>query len=179
MVTDTTADAKPHLLLRAATASGHEQVDAAFARYDLALKADYVAFLIGHARVLPPIEAALRDYPGLPPFRPRTPALAADLSALGAEMPERDDVASPASTADAWGMMYVVEGSRLGGGFLARRVSPAFPKAYLEAVHERGGWRAMLDSFDAAADAGGPDWIARAIETARATFDRYHESANR
>ena len=172
-----TDPAAPHLLLRAATSPKHEEVDATFARYDFADRASYGSLLAAHARVLPPIERALADYPGLPAFPPRTPALAGDLAALGRDMPEPGDVSRPASPAAAWGMLYVIEGSRLGGVFLARQVPEGMPKAYLSAGHARGGWRAMLDALDEAAE--GQMWLDEAIAAATATFDLYATAAVR
>ena len=168
-----------HQALRAATADKHEAVDATFARYDLADAGDYAAFLTAHARVLPAVEHALADVEALPSFAPRTPQLAADLSALDRLMPAPDMVSPPASDAAAWGMLYVIEGSRLGGAFLARAVPDPLPKAYLSAAHERGGWRQLLQSLDAAAANGGGMWVHDAIAAARATFDLYAAAANR
>ena len=46
------------------------------------------------------------------------------------------------------GILYVVEGSRLGGRFLARRVPAAFPKSYLDAHQPSGNWAKLLASID-------------------------------
>ena len=172
-----TDPAAPHLALRAATSTKHEEVDATFARYDFADPASYGALLAAHARVLPPIEQALAGYPGLPAFPPRTSALADDLVALGRSLPQPDAVPRPASPAEAWGMLYVIEGSRLGGVFLARSVPEGLPKAYLSAGHVRGGWRAMLDALDQAAE--GEAWLQQAITAATTTFDLYAAAAAR
>ncbi len=47
------------------------------------------------------------------------------------------------------GVLYVVEGSRLGGRFLARRVPAEFPKSYLDAHKPSGNWANLLASIDA------------------------------
>lgn len=162
--------------LRNATASAHEAVDAAFGGYDLADAGSYGAFLIAHARVLPAIEAALAGVPGLPTLRPRTPLLTADLAALGRPMPEMACVAEPRDAAAAFGMAYVIEGSRLGGGFLARNVGAALPRAYLSATHLPGEWRAFGEALETAA-AGDPAWIARATSAAHEVFGEYRAAA--
>jgi len=164
---------KPHLALRAATGDKHDEVDALFARYDLTDQASYAAFLVAHARVLPGIEAALAATPALPSFKPRTAALADDIARLGQSLPPAHATPEPADEAAAWGMFYVTEGSRLGGAMLVRSVPEDFPRAYLAAAHERGGWRRLLDELDAAAEAGDAGWLDRATVAARATFDAY------
>lgn len=162
--------------LRAATAGMHERVDAAFAGFDLADADGYAAFLVAHARALPGIEAALTRPGGLPPLRPRTPLLVADLAALGRVMPDAYPVAAPAGAAEAFGMAYVVEGSRLGGGVLAGRLRRDLPHAYLSATHLPGEWRAFGTALDAAA-AGDPSWIAQATRAAERTFALYRRAA--
>lgn len=173
----TTAAIPPHAALRAATADCHERVDATFASFDLADKGSYTAFLMAHARVVPAIESALRDAGGLPRIEPRAVALAADLAALGATMPSAVKVTPPASDAIAWGMLYVIEGSRLGGVFLARGVGADLPKTYLAAGHERGGWKALLRALDAAGEDGGTMWLADAEHAARQVFELYEQAA--
>lgn len=177
MVVTEPADVPPHLRLRAILAEKHAQVDAAFGGFDLADREGYGAFLAAHARVLPPIEQALRPVAELPAFEPRAGALTSDLAALGISPPSPAPAPSPASVSEAWGMFYVIEGSRLGGGMLARMVPDAFPKAYLGAVHQRGGWRALCQALDEAVAAGGEGYMDAIVVGARATFDRYAAAA--
>src|ERR1700712_3441546 len=107
------------MALRHATATDHEIVDAAFGRFDLASPASYAEFLTAHARVLGPLESAVA---GLwPLWQPRFPFLTADLHDLKHEIPAGNAVPS-FSDAEKWGVLYVLEGSRLGGGILAGRV---------------------------------------------------------
>ncbi|QIG79227.1 biliverdin-producing heme oxygenase [Stakelama tenebrarum] len=47
------------------------------------------------------------------------------------------------------GTLYVLEGSRLGGRFLARRLPPDFPRRYLDADQPADKWRKFLEKFDA------------------------------
>lgn len=161
--------------LRATTGADHERVDAAFAGFDLADREGYRGFLLAHARALPAAEAVLAAVPGLPAFRPRTPLIAADLAAFGETMPAPLPFAVPGGDAGAWGALYVVEGSRLGGTLLARSVAEGWPGGYLGAKHLSGEWRVLLAALDEAAvdDA----WTQRAVEGARATFELYRRAA--
>lgn len=139
--------------LRSETAALHDQVDAAFARYDIATTDGYRAMLCAHARVLPAIEAALEGWRDtLPdwPERKRSAALFADLAALGVE-PARIAAAADFridSAAAALGTAYVLEGSRLGGRVLARRLPPAAPRAYLAAPQARGSWPRLMRALN-------------------------------
>ena len=159
--------------LRAATAPDHDHVDAAFAGYDLTTEGDYRRFLRAHARALPAAEAALAacDLPG---WRRRTPMIAADLAALGEPMPDPLPFTLPPGEAAALGALYVVEGSRLGGIMLARRVTDSLPAAYLGAKHEQGEWRALLATIDARI---GEAAIPEAIAGAHAAFALYAAAA--
>ncbi|WP_404712914.1 biliverdin-producing heme oxygenase [Sphingomonas sp. MMS24-J13] len=161
--------------LRAATKADHEAVDAAFGRFQLTDAAAYGAFLTAHARALPAVEAALADIAGLPPLRPRTPLIHADLAALGIPLPEPLPLPAPADHATAFGMAYVIDGSRLGGGMLARQVPADLPRAYLSATHLAGEWRAFGQALDAAAEDAA--WTARAITGAKRVFDLYAQAA--
>jgi heme oxygenase len=105
-------------------------------------------------------------------FRPRAPLLAQDLVALGVKMPALLPLAPPTSAAAKAGMLYVIEGSRLGGGLLARQVPAGLPSAYLSATHLPGEWRALLARLDAEVD-GATD----AIDSARTVFDLYKRAA--
>jgi heme oxygenase len=102
-----------------------------------------------------------------------------DLSTLGLTMPPPLPVATPESEAAAFGMLYVVEGSRLGGAMLARRVPPTLPRAYLSAIHLPGAWRAFGELLDQEARAGGARWVEQAIIAAEATFDLFAAAAAR
>lgn len=162
--------------IRAATAANHETVDATFGRFDLGRDEDYGRFLLAHARALPAVEAALRTLPGLPPLRPRTPLLHADLATLGLAVPTPIAIDPPQDRASGFGMAYVMEGSRLGGGMLARGVPAHLPRTYLTATHVAGEWRAFGQALDAAAEDAA--WLDRAIVSARRVFDLYAEAAN-
>ncbi|WP_419826045.1 biliverdin-producing heme oxygenase [Sphingomonas sp.] len=171
-----------HQALREATRADHEALDGMFGRFDLGDRDAYRAFLTAHAMALPAVEAAL-DAAGfadaLPdwPERHRADAIAADLAALGAPLPA--PLASPAiaDAAACWGAAYVLEGSRLGGAFLARQVADAWPKSYLGTSQTPGRWRAFLSALDDAIAT--PQDIASAGATARAVFALFGEAGRR
>ncbi|PZU11988.1 biliverdin-producing heme oxygenase [Sphingomonas sp.] len=161
--------------LRATTASDHDLVDAAFGVTDFADREAYGRFLAAHALALPAVEAALESLAILPPLRPRAPLIESDLRALGLDLPAPLPFDLPRTGASGFGAAYVIEGSRLGGGLLSRRVAPGLPASYLSETHLPGEWRGFLAALDAAA--AGDAWIAEAITAARATFDLYRRAA--
>jgi heme oxygenase len=113
--------------LRALTHAAHERVDMAFSQLSLTEPAGYATFLRAHSAVLPACERALTASGAesfLPdwPSRVRAPALRADLATIGAQPGAEIGDIGMLSPAAAFGMMYVLEGSRLGGAILARRL---------------------------------------------------------
>lgn len=162
--------------LRAATRTAHEAVDAAFGRFDLSDRDGYRAFLVAHARALPVAEALALSVPLDPAPVPRAPLLAADLADLGAPMPEPLTFA-PRSDAARWGILYVVEGSRLGGAMLAKAVPPGLPHRYLAAAHPAGQWRALRTAIDAAGEGKDEPWHAAMLDAALACFRLYERAA--
>ncbi|WP_230481369.1 biliverdin-producing heme oxygenase [Sphingomonas sp. Leaf21] len=163
------------MILRARTTPAHEAVDAAYGQYRLDDREGYTAFLIAHARALPPVEAWLAGKGIAFPWRSRRAALAADLSALGRDMPEPLAFDLPDDDAARWGALYVTEGSRLGGVMLARQVGEQLPRAYLESGFGPGEWRDFRLALDSAA--GDDDWIARAVSAAERVFALYGRAA--
>jgi heme oxygenase len=161
--------------LRAATAADHDAVDSAFGETDFGDHAAYGRFLTAHALALPAVEAALEGFTALPPRRLRAPLIESDLRALGVDMPSPLPISAPETTAAAFGTAYVIEGSRLGGGMLAKRVGADLPTAYLSETHLPGEWRGFLAALDRSAE--GDSWIAEMIAAARATFDLYRKAA--
>ena len=161
--------------LRSRTAAAHERVDAAFGSHDLASPDTYRRFLAAHARALPDAEAmAAAVWPAL---RRRTPLLAADLAAIGLPIDLPAMTAHEAGPAQ-WGALYVVEGSRLGGGLLARRVAEGMPCAYLSAVHEPGEWRTIRSAIDAAATGQAEAWHDAMVAGALDVFGLYEAAAD-
>lgn len=163
--------------LREATGAAHDHVDAAFGAHDLSSPKAYRAFLIAHARALPAAEAVMAALPFAATLTPRRPALAADLAALGEPLPAPLPFAPGEDEATRWGVLYVVEGSRLGGAMLARQVPDTLPHAYLDAVHPPGQWRAIRAALDAGAAGRDADWHARMVAGALETFALYARAA--
>lgn len=164
-------------IFRESTRAAHEQVDAAFARFDLTNRDSYAAMLVAHARALPSAEAAMAADPTLPTWHPRMELLAQDLHDLGQPLPPTLPLAIPGNAAGLAGLAYVVEGSRLGGVYLARQVGEGLPVRYLSAAHAKGEWRALLAWLDDAGEAGGPAWIDDALAGAAAGFALYRQAA--
>jgi heme oxygenase len=116
-------------ILRDATDVAHRRLDAGFAAYDLTRRADYLAFLMAMQAAFAPLEAWLDETdPGFLPMdwsqRRRAEALRVDLQGLGIVASEGSSaVPPPTLPADAApGVLYVLEGSRLGGQVLLRQV---------------------------------------------------------
>lgn len=162
------------MVLRTATATDHVIVDAAFGRFDLASTGSYADFLSAHAQVLAPLERAVAHL--WSPWRARFPLLQADLADLGAKRVEAGPTPE-LSEAEAWGALYVLEGSRLGGSLLAGRVSPGMPSRYLSAAHEGGSWRQFAEALDEAGGSQGKDWSEAAIRGAKSAFTRFADAA--
>ena len=157
--------------LRHATSDDHRRVDALFAGYSLGSAADYRAFLTAHARALAALEPAAR------PASARLPLLARDMAALDTPMPEA--LSSPPGKGDGyrWGLLYALEGSRLGGAMLLRQVGAGLPTAYLSAVHGKGEWTAFQRALDEASAKGGEGWLDDAVEGAKAAFAVFARAA--
>jgi heme oxygenase len=73
------------------------------------------------------------------------------------------------------GALYVLEGSRLGGRFLARQVPREFPRAYLDANQPAENWRNLLDRCDAMLYQ--PAALQSALTAAHAVFAAFERSA--
>lgn len=113
-------------LLRRATADAHHRLDSGWAGHDLKDRDAYGAFLVAMAAALVPLEAdlALAEPGALPPDWParrRGAALLADLAALGHPGPPAPATPRPPTRPEAAGLLYVLEGSRLGGQLLLRQ----------------------------------------------------------
>ena len=165
-----------HASLKARTGHAHDAVDSLFSRFDLGERESYVSFLLAHARVLPGIEAALR-HDCLPPWQPRTGHLAHDLGAFGCGLPVPMEVRAGPGLARQTGLLYVIEGSRLGGRLLLGRVRPGFSAEFLTAVHEPGAWRAFTRALDARAGLEGPAWLEDVLGGALHGFELYGAAA--
>ncbi len=135
--------------LRARTAPQHRATEAAYAGYDLTNRRSYTTFLQAHGRAVTAAEQVLSASAGLPEWQPRAPLLRQDLDALDAPMPNPLPFPAVRDTGEAWGVLYVLEGSRLGSELLSRRVPPGLPRSYLAASHGPGGWHAFRTRLEA------------------------------
>jgi heme oxygenase (biliverdin-IX-beta and delta-forming) len=114
--------------------------------------------------------------------RRKAPLLAADLVALTGERPQGGacpDLPRMHGIGDAFGSMYVMEGSTLGGRFIAPHVAarlnlePGHGNAYFEGYGPRTG--SMWNAFRATASASVPQsQFDDAVKAAIATFDSLH-----
>jgi heme oxygenase len=140
-------------MLRAATRAAHDRVDALFGDLNLGRAADYRHFLTAQAAAFLPVEAALdaqgvaASFPGWGERR-RADLLRADLDALGLAVPPPLPAPSLPSRAAVAGAAYVLEGSRLGGAMLARRVPAGVPRLFLGAAAPPGHWGAFLEQLE-------------------------------
>lgn len=185
VVEDTSAIAT----LRLATHHEHHAVEQLPAMSALAQgrpdAAAYARLLQAHLAVLGPWERCLapwlraRRCDGWR-YRPRIPALEQDLRSLGAMAAPAPAAAAGEAEDDAirWGMLYVVEGSLLGGRVIARALRQHQPQL--------AGALAYFDLGSTAPQAWGPfqrgleqalrgaDARARAAAGAVAMFRRFH-----
>lgn len=173
-------------MLRAATADLHAEVDARFAGSFEGDTADYAGFLSAMAAVLLPLERALEGanvHRAVPDWdqRRRACLLLDDLQALGAAPPRELDPPSVGGEARQLGIVYVLEGSRLGGKLLLRRAL-GHPDArvrtatrYLSHGAGRDLWSSFLLRLEASpAVNGAPD---EAVAGARAAFALFGDRA--
>lgn len=167
-----------HALLRAATRAAHDQVDAAFSKWNLADRADYADFLSAQARAYLPVEQAVAAAPkgalGDWSKRARGPLLIADLAELGIQAPAGEAVAF-ATPAEALGGAYVLEGSRLGGAMLRKSVAPGLPTRFLSPPSIAGRWRDFLQMLEQ--ELSSDVQRSHAVAGAQLVFDRFLRAA--
>ncbi|MDG2535403.1 biliverdin-producing heme oxygenase [Sphingomonas sp. HITSZ_GF] len=185
-----------HQALRDGTSLAHDRVDAAFADFDLTDRASYARFLAAHADVVWPLEATLpgdrvvanwadrkrghllrEDLAQLPRQSVRPELVEGRASASGAPDGEEpfDKLRANGDLSAIAGTLYVLEGSRLGGKFLARRLPAGFPRAYLDADQRAENWQQLLGVIDRLLRE--PDALAAALAAALATFAAFEHSA--
>lgn len=154
-----------HQMLRDGTRDRHETLDQGLALTgDTLSQARYLTYLRALLGWLEPVERQLWQQAW--PAELRAPARAgksalirADLRAAGdtTPVPQCPDAPAPqAADAYALGVAYVVEGSQLGGRFLAKRLAhtaPCLPLGYLRGYGEETGtlWKGFLAHLDSAA----------------------------
>lgn len=168
------------LRLRQFGAELHQQVDEAFSALTPQTADGYRRFLRAHAAALfsleqtlehHAIERLLADWPA----RRRSPALLADLQALGCAgaMPVPMPALWQVTKGWCWGAVYVLEGSRLGAQVLVRRVQTEQPEApvnYLAHGDSAALWPAFLRQLEASAQQCDEQELRRGVEDAFALF---------
>lgn len=176
-------------MLRHSTSAAHEALDHRLSQLDLSAFEDYRAFLAIQAAALLSIEAAL-DAAGAAlhlhdwPDRRRSDALRADLEALR-EIPARVAFEPIRSTAEIFGTLYVLEGSRLGGTLLHRQAQKSNDPRILSAMrflaHGAGMkfWQSFVQVLEAKALQGDPPLAAdAAIAAAERAFRAFSAAAD-
>ncbi|MFT8809595.1 biliverdin-producing heme oxygenase [Gluconobacter sp.] len=164
--------------LRRVSRKAHEAVDEVFSRFDLADRKSYGAFLTAHARALVVAENYLsRHASSVPAWLPRGGLLREDLRQMGLPVPAVQQDSFAESEGTALGVLYVLEGSRLGGRVLSGRVGEGFPKAYLSAFHQKGEWPAFLDRLGVYLDGSDASGRQAVTEGAVAAFALFRNAA--
>ena len=166
-----------HERLRNATRFCHEEVDALYGQFDLGDRGSYGDFLAAHARALLPLEEWIGMSDLVEGAQPRSPALRADIEALGRPLIEPARLAWEKKDSALWGAAYVIEGSRLGGAVLRKAVAADLPHQYLSSIHPQGAWRAFLRQLDRKASDGGEFWQIEAVASAIRTFTLFADGA--
>lgn len=169
-------------LLRTATADLHAVVDARFSGDFASDKAAYGRFLTALGSTVLPLEAAFeavdveRLLPDWPQRR-RAASLRSDMATLDLPIPFPRPVEPPRGEARLFGMLYVLEGSRLGGKLLLRRAlanpdrQMRSATRYLGHGDGRDLWRPFLERLEtSSAVASAPD---AAIAGARDAFSLF------
>ncbi|RBP16457.1 heme oxygenase [Roseiarcus fermentans] len=168
-----------HAWLKQSTSAAHQKVDAAFSRFALDDARSYRSFLIAQATALFPIEAWLGERAGAVladwPERARAAALEADLARLEASAPAGAAFAASDDPAAIAGVLYVLEGSRIGGAILAKRVPDRLPKAYLASGCDAQSWRQVVSRLDDVIRDQGTRTAS--AEAALAVFARFEQAA--
>ena len=157
--------------LRARTADLHRALDERVADRSVLSVQGYVRFLTMHARIIPTAEkwlagqSAFHDIPDAQ-GRLRNTSLESDFRGLGIPMPASENMSFLNEKTSVAGICYVLEGSRLGGAYLASLIGQGgarHPVNFLCQGREKPLWRSFLDwlssleqtraNIDGAADA--------------------------
>lgn len=143
--------------MRAATAGDHQALDQTATALDFDSASGYGRFLLASAAALTPLELAL-EREGVASWMPdwssrsRRAVLREDLAALGLLPIPVMEIHPTFSRAFAVGVLYVLEGSRLGAKFLVRRVreaGPTLPLGYLSHGEGSNLWLSFLGWLEA------------------------------
>ena len=140
-------------LLRTATHAQHRALDQQLAGLDLARSDCYRSFLEASAAAVVPLEArldasAVSDHFPDWPQRRRAELLCEDIAALGGKIVPLQLAAAPLSTAAMFGVLYVLEGSRLGARVLLQRVPPSIRARRYLSAGDTTLWPTFLASLE-------------------------------
>lgn len=169
--------------LREATGTAHRALDAGLNMAGPAITTGhYGDFLVGSLAAVAPLELALAPFELL--SSGRSVALRLDLASLGRTELTAEPAPRITTLAEAMGATYVVEGSSLGGLFLARAVADALPDAQVRYLRLHGGdTRAVFAAFVARLERWGTmaSHAERQLATraALATFEWYRRQMAR
>ena len=172
--------------LRTETAGAHDKLDRAHDGGAFSDLVDYGRFLEAQARIFPAAEAALassQEYRTLPDWdrRFRSEALLSDLSGLGIAAPPPIPFDLAQRPGSATGLAYVLEGSRLGGKLIARKLEQAGLENAPTAFITHGASERFWPSFTTWLASRHPDeaYGDAAVASARATFGLFLEATRR
>jgi heme oxygenase (biliverdin-IX-beta and delta-forming) len=139
--------------LREATTADHRELDTRFAAFDLLDSVGYRRFLQASAAALLPLEAALEDSGVAGIFgdwaqRARSATIIADVERLGGSILPFHRIGT-LNRARLFGVLYVLEGSRLGARFLLRMIERAAdPEIHAATAYLRhGAGQALWPNF--------------------------------
>jgi heme oxygenase len=178
--------------LKLSVASLHDEIEAGGAIPDGILSlADYASALSRFYAVFAPVEEGLAAFDDWPEWginlaaHCRTPALRADLSALGFDPAGLPRLVAPplADFAAALGALYVLEGSALGGKVILRSLEARLGKQIAGATaffgsagrHGALAWPVLKTKLDQFGE-GRPAAQARAVAGAIAVFRQFAEA---
>jgi heme oxygenase (biliverdin-IX-beta and delta-forming) len=146
--------------LRRATGALHERVDAYFGQFLQQEDGGYERFLSSSASAILPLEGALNAVNVsmvLPDWdqRSRSAALMLDLEELSILTPTANGASTPVLPADEaylFGVLYVLEGSRLGARVILRELQEAkrdVPTRYLSHGEGKPLWQSFVKHLEA------------------------------
>lgn len=163
-------------ILRQQTRREHIRTEAVYTDFDLQTLQGYIRFLIAQASAGLAVEQSLEsagvtevveDWPD----RRRSQLLRDDLARLNVDGIALQPPRSLGSKAEIMGAVYVLEGSRLGGNILRKRVYRSAPTRFLDAKAKPGAWKAFLASLET--QLPGKEEIGLAVGAARGVFATY------
>ena len=182
-------EANRRATLQRATEQAHKELDEIVASFDLTERQDYVSFLLATSAALIAMEQLL-ETTGVERFLPDWPertrraAITADLKEFGLEPRPLQLRRTRPSPSEMFGILYVLEGSRLGAQLSlaqdSRSTDPRIRQAshYLRA-HDPQFWRSFVKVLEASQDAANQHEITSGAVYAFALFQRAFEQVDR